>query len=224
MNCPLCGVENAAGAKFCKSCGASLAAQYKTCKNGHNYDASLDECPYCPKSDVSTTIKSAARTATANQKTVIDKQENINTVPEIEKTIHENKQMTSPPETPSAAPAKNKTVVSSTNVHKNAKETPVSKLTGWLVSFDLDPAGKDFKLFEGRTKVGRTESCNIILNDPGISEEHALIYVKEGKVLLQDELSLNGTFVNGKKVEERVTLKDNDEIKFGNLSFKLKII
>ena len=220
MNCPSCGIENSPGAKFCKSCGTSLAAHYKTCKNGHNYDASLDECPYCPKSDVSTTIKSAAKTATANQKTVIDKQENINTVPEIEKTVHENKQSS----LPSAAPAKNKTVVSSTNVHKDAKETNVNKLTGWLVSFDLDPAGKDFKLFEGRTKVGKIDSCNIILNDPGISEEHALIYVKDGKVLLQDELSLNGTFVNGKKVEERVTLKDNDEIKFGNISFKLKII
>ena len=224
MNCPSCRMENTPGAKFCKSCGAPLAAQYKTCKNGHNYDASLDECPYCPKSDVSTTIKTASKTATANQKTVIDKQENINTLPEIEKTIHENKQTPSPPTTPSPAPAKDKTVVSNTNAHKDAKETIISKLTGWLVSFDLDPAGKDFKIFEGRTKIGRAESCNIILNEPGISEEHALIYVKDNKILLQDELSLNGTFVNGNKVEERVILKDNDEIKFGDLSFKLKII
>jgi pSer/pThr/pTyr-binding forkhead associated (FHA) protein len=51
-----------------------------------------------------------------------------------------------------------------------------------------------------------------------------LIYCKANQILLQDELSANGTFVNGNKVDSRIELKDNDEIKVGKTSFKIKII
>ena len=57
--CPKCGTENRAGANFCKSCRAPLAAQSapqpgiaegnKMCHIGHVYPANLPQCPYCPK-------------------------------------------------------------------------------------------------------------------------------------------------------------------------------
>jgi pSer/pThr/pTyr-binding forkhead associated (FHA) protein len=51
-----------------------------------------------------------------------------------------------------------------------------------------------------------------------------LILCGNNKILLQDELSANGTFVNGNKIDSRIELKDNDEIKVGKTSFKIKII
>jgi hypothetical protein len=98
------------------------------------------------------------------------------------------------------------------------------KLVGWLVSYDIDPAGIDFKLYEGKTKIGRSNHCKIIVNDSTISEEHVLLLCKDEKFILQDELSSNGTFVNGEQIEERVLLNDGDEITLGNVNFIIKII
>jgi pSer/pThr/pTyr-binding forkhead associated (FHA) protein len=99
-----------------------------------------------------------------------------------------------------------------------------NRLVGWIVSYDLDPAGKDFKIFEGRTKIGRSTVNNIVIDKPEISDEHVLLLNRDNKFIIQDQLSANGTFVNGKKVEERNEVKDNDIIKLGSISFKLKII
>lgn len=217
MKCPSCGKDNAAGAKFCKHCGSSLDSKFKTCKNGHNYDSSLDECPYCPKSEVATVIK----TATQSQKTVIDKQAGIKTSPDISKT------KTGAAKTAVASAPIEKTVVvqQETPKEKPAQETSASqKLIGWIVSFDFDPSGTDYKIFEGKNKVGKSNSCRIVINDTSVSDEHALLFFGNGKIILQDELSTNGTFVNDKRIDERVQLKDGDKIKFGNISFIIKII
>jgi hypothetical protein len=104
------------------------------------------------------------------------------------------------------------------------KDSSLNRLVGWLVSYDIDPAGIDFKLYKGRIKIGRSKHCKIIVNDSTISEEHVLLLYKDKKFILQDELSANGTFVNGNKIEERVLLSDGDEVKLGSVTFIIKII
>jgi hypothetical protein len=216
MICPSCGKENKAEAGICKHCSAALGQKYKTCKNGHNYELSLNECPYCPGSEVSTVFK----TSTDSRKTVIDKQAEMTTEPEIfakkENTL-----------TSAASPVPSqKTVIE--KEPKKEKPVPGSsstpKLVGWLVTYDLEPAGIDFKLYEGRTKIGRTDFCNVLINDASVSEEHSLLFYNNNKFIIQDELSESGTFVNGKRIEERTNLNDGDQIKVGNISFIIKFI
>ena len=220
MNCPSCGKTNKPAAKFCKFCGSTISANYKTCANGHNYDAALAGCPYCPKP----AVKNAAQENITSAKTVLD-------TPEIEpeKTTLDTK--TAQPE----ATAKSESKVEQDKIIKTIKppvtmtgeEKPgekIKKLAGWLVTFDLNPEGTDFKLYEGKLKIGRYHSNEIVLDDPEVSDEHVLIFCKENQILLQDELSANGTFVNGNKIDSRIELKDNDEIKVGKTSFKIKII
>jgi hypothetical protein len=215
MKCSSCGKENSAGAKFCKHCGSSLDPKFKTCKNGHNYDSSLSECPYCPQSEVATVLQ----TATQSQKTVVDKQVNIKTSPYISKTKAGDAKT-------SIASQPQKTIIKEeSSKEKPVQKTPTGKkLAGWIVSFDLDPSGADFKILEGRNKLGKSNYCNIVVNDESISDEHALLFYGDNRIILQDELSTNGTFVNGKKITERVQLQDEDKIKFGNISFIVKII
>ena len=220
MKCSSCGKENSAGAKFCKHCGSSLNLKFKTCKNGHNYESSLNECPYCPKSEVATVLK----TATQSQKTVVDKQANIKTSTDISKT------KASDAKTAIASKPQKIVITQSSRQEESPKEKPAQKtssgkkLAGWIVSFNLDPSGADFKILEGRNKLGKSDSCNIVVNDDSISDEHALLFYGDNKIILQDELSTNGTFVNGKKITERVQLQDGNKIKFGNISFIVKII
>ena len=77
MKCPSCGIANSRGQKICNHCGANLNKKFKSCENGHNYDSSLSECPYCQDPEEAEDLKSS----TSNQETVIDKQEEIITDP-----------------------------------------------------------------------------------------------------------------------------------------------
>lgn len=56
---------------------------------------------------------------------------------------------------------------------------------------------------------------DLILQDPGVSRLHAMIFYDEHGIGILDLVSRNGTFVNGKEIEG-IMLKVGDEIKIGN--------
>ncbi len=64
---------------------------------------------------------------------------------------------------------------------------------------------------------------DLILNDPGASRLHAMIFYDEQGVGILDLVSKNGTFVNGKEVEAMM-MKPGDEVRVGNtrMTFVLK--
>jgi pSer/pThr/pTyr-binding forkhead associated (FHA) protein len=66
------------------------------------------------------------------------------------------------------------------------------------------------------TTIGRAPLNHIIINDPAVSAQHALIARSAGFFRLQDLHSTNGTQVNGVPVSE-VELKDGDKIRFGSI-------
>jgi len=74
-------------------------------------------------------------------------------------------------------------------------------------------AGEMFPL-EGETTVGRSPDCGIFLDDVTVSRKHAVLTNKNGTFTIEDQGSLNGTFVNRKRVES-ATLDDGDEIQIG---------
>src|SRR6516225_7845813 len=61
--------------------------------------------------------------------------------------------------------------------------------------------------------LGRNADCQVVLNVPAVSREHAIIRKLQGKFYIEDNKSRNGTFLNGKEVTTRTQLKDNDRIK-----------
>jgi ABC-type multidrug transport system ATPase subunit/pSer/pThr/pTyr-binding forkhead associated (FHA) protein len=78
----------------------------------------------------------------------------------------------------------------------------------------------DFSPFS-KLSLGRIGFRNDVeLDDPCISRKHAEIELKELEVGIKDNGSLNGTFLNGKKLQPNkiYTLKVNDEITFGHNS------
>lgn len=97
------------------------------------------------------------------------------------------------------------------------------KLEGWLVSFTMDPAGVDFRLYEGRNVVGRKSTCDIkLINDPKVSGEHGLIVFRGSEsVFADDYYSSNPSFINGEPVAlgGRVPLHDGARIKMGDHEF-----
>lgn len=68
-------------------------------------------------------------------------------------------------------------------------------------------------------KIGRSSDNDIIINDQSVSREHALFIIDEnGKIIIRDLSSVNGTFINEAKIIEE-TLKVSDTIRFGNYRF-----
>ncbi|MBI3406796.1 MAG: SpoIIE family protein phosphatase [Planctomycetes bacterium] len=73
--------------------------------------------------------------------------------------------------------------------------------------------GTTMELKGERIVLGRNQDCDVVLNVPAVSREHAVIRRINDKFYIEDMKSRNGTFVNSKEVTTRTLLKDNDRIK-----------
>ena len=67
---------------------------------------------------------------------------------------------------------------------------------------------------EGETTIGRSPDCGIFLDDVTVSRKHAVFVERDGGFFVEDQGSLNGTFVNRKRVES-AQLEDGDELQIG---------
>ena len=74
-------------------------------------------------------------------------------------------------------------------------------------------AGETFQL-EGQTTIGRSPDCGIFLDDVTVSRKHAVLTNRDDGFFIEDQGSLNGTFVNRKRVESAL-LEDGDEVQIG---------
>lgn len=71
-----------------------------------------------------------------------------------------------------------------------------------------------FDLAERATRVGRHEENDIVLAGPTVSARHATIRREQVGTVIEDEGSLNGTFVNGELVQQQL-LEAGDRIQIG---------
>ena len=75
-------------------------------------------------------------------------------------------------------------------------------------------AGQSFQPDEGTTLIGRSPECDVFLDDVTVSRRHAEL-VREGDTFsIRDLGSLNGTYVNRRRIETAV-LENDDEVQIG---------
>jgi pSer/pThr/pTyr-binding forkhead associated (FHA) protein len=76
-------------------------------------------------------------------------------------------------------------------------------------------AGEKLGLGGSGIRIGRESTiCEIVLENPKVSRLHAEVVSIDGRVLLIDRNSSNGTYVNDQKIDKRY-LQDGDIIYFG---------
>lgn len=73
-----------------------------------------------------------------------------------------------------------------------------------------------------RFLVGRDVSCDLTIEAPRISRQHAIIHVLRDGIELEDLGSSNGTWYEGERIEKR-KLSHGDEIHFGDVPVRLEI-
>jgi pSer/pThr/pTyr-binding forkhead associated (FHA) protein len=71
--------------------------------------------------------------------------------------------------------------------------------------------------------IGRDPQCNLRPSSPVISNRHCAILIREDSAHIRDLMSTNGTFVNGKKVEDEVELRDQDQLVVGPLKLGVRL-
>ncbi len=190
-------------------------ANIATCPNGHNFDSGIyGSCPYCPKHQT-------------GEKTMINHpgEGNMDGMGGAQRTVIMQGGSDSAGKTiPVQGMGKSDDhtfVPQGTKIVTPGAESFSSdrKLVGFLVSYDLNPQGKSFKLFEGKNLIGADNKCDItVAEDPGVSGKHLTILYRSGLFRFKDEFSTNGTFINNEMKEEG-TLCDKDVVKIGSTRF-----
>lgn len=81
----------------------------------------------------------------------------------------------------------------------------------------VEPASEKGKTFDltDEVTVGRASGCQVALTDPAVSQLHARIFRRDGKLFVEDLGSSNGTFVNRKRVSSPTALRRGDRLAFG---------
>ncbi|MFN7875495.1 MAG: EAL domain-containing protein [Pirellula sp.] len=70
--------------------------------------------------------------------------------------------------------------------------------------------------------IGRKAGCSLQLQSRTVSSHHADFTIRDGALVLADRQSTNGTFVNGEKITDLVTLKADDVIQFADVAFRVR--
>ena len=85
--------------------------------------------------------------------------------------------------------------------------------------------GKLIQIKDEKFLIGRSESCQLRPKSESISRKHCVIVQKDGRVLLLDLKSRNGTYVNEKQLspERAKILKNGDQLRCGQLEFEVLI-
>lgn len=193
----------------------------KTCPNGHKYDSSIygNNCPFCPNSGDETIGNDDFDGGETRATGGYDDDEPTAPTGEYD---------------PDGGDGEGTIVIdpSDPSFEEPKKKKPSGRrLVGLLVSYSDNPSGEVYKVFEGRTTIGKSRLCDIPFpDDKYMSSNHLLIqYVAaKGEFRAQeyDKGSSNGTYVNGEVyvLGDSITLNNGDVIVLGGTKFKFLAI
>ena len=74
--------------------------------------------------------------------------------------------------------------------------------------------GETFHPDGERTTIGRSPDCGVFLDDVTVSRRHAVLVQRNGGFEIEDQGSLNGTFLNRSRIES-AKLEHGDELQIG---------
>jgi hypothetical protein len=88
----------------------------------------------------------------------------------------------------------------------------------------LEPAelnGQAYPLGNEMT-IGRAAGCQVTLDDTYVSQLHTRVYLREGRYLVEDLGSTNGTYLNRQKVSGPMPISPGDRLQIGNTVMELR--
>lgn len=86
---------------------------------------------------------------------------------------------------------------------------------GPVMLLALDPVPEPHEL-----TIGRDPCCDVVLSDPSVSRRHARVMLRQGRWVLQDLASTNGTLLNGRRVG-RCEVRPGDRLSLGKARLRV---
>ncbi len=102
------------------------------------------------------------------------------------------------------------------------KSADIDKLEPYLIILSGLEQGKQYKLSKLYNTFGRTSGVDIMINDSKVSRKHGVFIIHPDHIVLEDNNSTNGCFVNGIRVKHRKTLALTSRIEVGNTLMKIE--
>ena len=206
----------------------------KVCPNGHIYDSSIygDECPLCPNGANEPQYSPQPEYVQHNEPavggTMVSPPAGSNqmsggaasfgSMDASGETLVRGGQQDGHRQQPVQGPVGGGTVI---RQPMGAAVAQGRKLVGFLVTYNRNPLGRSYNIYEGKNFIGRDRNCDIsVPEDNQMSGRHMSILYRnvDNKFKYRDEQSSNGTFVN-KELSDEGELKNYDIIRLGNTVF-----
>ncbi len=108
-------------------------------------------------------------------------------------------------------------------LREDAQETLVTPMPAQLIFEAGAREGQRF-LLRPVTTVGRGSDNFIVLNDEFVSANHAMILWRDATWWLEDLESHNGTYLNGERISEPISLTDGDHIRIGGMTLRFDML
>ncbi|GHU17020.1 peptide-binding protein [Spirochaetia bacterium] len=160
----------------------------KQCSRGHIYDSAIygDNCPFCPSQN------SGGETVIAGGSS------GGNFGGETELSLEARTQVAgtqSPGPTIPMDSGGGRTII---RPAQGGAALSGKKLVGLLVTYNTNPNGQVFNVFEGKNFIGRDMPVDICIPDNEVSGKHFSILYRsaDGRFKFKDEQSSNGTYLN----------------------------
>jgi len=91
----------------------------------------------------------------------------------------------------------------------------------WIITAETGPlAGLSFGVTDS-VIIGRALECDVAVVSPHISRQHARLEVEDNRLMVEDLGSSNGTILNGRNLEARSVLRNEDELRFHDIVFRV---
>ena len=87
-----------------------------------------------------------------------------------------------------------------------------------------EETGEEYLITNWETSVGRSNACDIVLQQPSVSRFHAVISMHKKGWVITDTNSSSGTAIGNTKIKTNAVVKDGDIVSFGGvrLCFRIK--
>lgn len=75
---------------------------------------------------------------------------------------------------------------------------------------------------KGEINVGRVQGNDLVLPKGNVSKHHARLLFRDGRFIVTDLKSTNGTYVNGRKIAQATIVREGDKIYIGDFVLRLE--
>lgn len=91
-----------------------------------------------------------------------------------------------------------------------------------LIALVNKSTGEKIPIVYWENSIGRDRHCDVVVNNPTVSRDHAVLYRRDEGWIISDTNSKGGIYLNGKLLKNDEKVYIDDVIKIGGIEYELK--